>query len=267
METLEKRFFNIFALIKYVLESKASVPFDYLNSKDDQKEVTILQKIFIKIFNWLSKILNLNFLITIKDFDKKSNLPYKKPRGYKEYDKCYDLYQYEKLEDLIQVEIQEKIKTFHFLRSMFENNTRSILVLTGLKGGQNTITIKILSSLERLLSESGIKIDFEILSTIESIVDQNLKDMLSNFGYFNFKERKHNFRTEIITELYRVTFSYNDSVISLLAFYHCDENNKDMPFISFIENTIENKNGQIVFQKVNDEIDRIIRSIPIIDIF
>jgi len=224
METIQKKFFNLLALVKYVLESKACIPFP----------------------------------------KEENTRPYKKPYGYGLYQDKEDRYDFQNLEILIKKEIEDKVKTFHYFRSKFEDLSKSILILSGIKGGQNTITITLFRILMTRLKSSGIEIRDKKIVDLYTLVSQNFKGYISNNppGFwkklFNFSKKSK------IAELHNIVFMYQGSemLISTLVYYVDGK----MSFVSFVENSIKATNGELVFEKIEMEVDRVIRLLPIMDI-
>ena len=228
MEALEKRFFNLLALVKYVLESKACVPFP----------------------------------------EEENTRPYKKPYGYELYHESDDRYDFDNLEHQIKEEIEEKVKRFHYFRNRFDDFTKSILILSGMKGGQHTITINLFRLLMTRFQSMGINVKYIKICDLYSFMSKSLKGHINNdlkkslgtriLSKFSKKPR------EKMAELHKITLLCEGSSISIsILIYHVDG---EIEFVSFLENSIKNTNGELVFKKIESEIDRIIRLIPIMDI-
>lgn len=225
MESLEKRFFNLLALVKYVLESKACVPFPV----------------------------------------EENTRPFRKPSGYELYQDDNDRDDFDNLENGIKKEIEEKVKRFHYFRNKFEELSKSIIILTGIKGGQHTITIDLFRLLMARFQSKDIKVEYSKKCDLCTFMSDNLKGHISNETPKSFwknliiKKPKNK-----IAELYHIKLSYGESKISTSAFVY-DVDGK-ISFISFVENSTKNDNGELVFEKIEKEVDRIIRLLPIIDI-
>jgi len=226
MENLKKRFFNLLALIKYVLESKTSIPFP----------------------------------------EEENTRPYKKPYGYEFFQEDEDREEFERLEYIIQEEVREKTKKYHHFRNKFEEISKSLLILFGIKGGQHTITVKMYIALIYILSNRGIKIQSKKTGNIKlktSLVATDNQELDNSWcakkGFkllFKFPKK--------IGEIHNIEFECEGSKLSISVFvYYVD---KKMSLMSFIENTIKETNGEKVFEKLEKEVDRIVRLLPIIDI-
>ena len=218
MEDLKKRFFNLLALVKYVLESKTSIPFP----------------------------------------EEENTRPYKKPYGYELFQENDERKNFEELEYLIKEEVKRKIKKYHFFRNKFEDISKSLLILSGIKGGQHTITVKMYRALILLLELKGIKVKCKKNSNIrfQSCVLENDKCPKGLKKLFNFSKK--------IGEIHNMEFEYEASKLSISVFlYYVDG---QMSIISFIENSIKETNGEVVFEKIEMEVDRIVRRLSIIDI-
>jgi len=228
MET-PKRFFNLLALVKYVLESKACVPFP----------------------------------------EEENTRPYKKPNGYELYHDENDRIDFNDLEPKIKKEIEEKVKRFHYFRNKFEDLTKSILVLSGIKGGQHTITIELFRLLMARLQSIGIEVQYKKVCDLYSFMSNTLKGQINNdhpsgLKIKFWKKFWRKTKRKKIAELHKVTFLYEESSISIsILIYHLDG---EIAFVSFVENSIKHTNGELVFEKIDIEVDRIIRLIPIMDI-
>ena len=208
METIQKKFFNLLSLVKYVLESKVCVPFP--KNMEPPK--------------W----------------------PYKKPEGYEMYLEGQDRIDFDRLEPIIKEEIIKKIKAFHYFRNKFEETTKSILVLSKIKGGQHTINIALFKIIMDRFKYINIDVKYKKISNIRF-------DFKPSFLVVKSKNK--------IADLHKLTLKYKDSYISLsILVYYVD--NK-ISFVSFLENTIEDINGDAIFQKIEMEINRIIRLIPL----
>jgi hypothetical protein len=223
-----KRFFNLLALVKYVLESKACVPFP----------------------------------------EEENTRPYKKPNGYELYHDENDRIDFNDLEPKIKKEIEEKVKRFHYFRNKFEDLTKSILVLSGIKGGQHTISIQLFRLLIARLESKNIKVEYKKVCNLYSFMSKGLKGHITNNPLLGFKKilQKLSLKNhkKQIAELNRIEFLFGQSSISISALvYHVDN---EVAFVSLVENSIKDVNGEECFLKIESEIDRIIRLIPIMDI-
>lgn len=212
MESLKKRFFNLLALIKYVLESKTSIPFP----------------------------------------EEENMRPYKKPYGYDFFQEDEDRKNFDELENDLKEEVIRDIKKYHYFRNKFEDISKALLSLSGTKGGQLTISTDMYKALMQvILKTDGIK------SKNKKIKDIRLKPIsLSPRGFL--KKIKY---SKKIGEIHTIEFEYEGSKLSISVFlYYVDEK---MAIMSFIENSIEEIDGEKVFEKLEAEVNRVIRKLPI----
>jgi len=206
------------ALVKYVLESKTSIPFP----------------------------------------EEENTRPYKKPYGYELFQENDERKNFEELEYLIKEEVKKKIKKYHFFRNKFEDISKSLLILSGIKGGQHTITIEMYRALILILELKGIKVKCKKNSNIrfQACLLENDKCPRGLKNLFNFSKK--------IGEIHNIEFECEGSKLSISVFlYYVDGK---MSIMSFIENSIKETNGEMVFEKIEMEVDRIVRRLSIIDI-
>jgi len=228
---LKTELFNIFAFLKYILESKATVAFP-------------------------------------KDLNTE---PYKKPDGFGLYDDENDRTQFKLLEPRIQEEIRSRVKTFHYYRQRYEEITKSFLIISGLKGGQHTLSVKLVDILFLRLKNKGIKIIFEKKESIFVLSDSLInnianKDVKQKGFLLKIIDKIGNFFSKkTISDLYKITFSYAGSTISLTAFIYYVDNRRS--FISFVENSVINvNNGDIVVNRMRESFISIMTLLPLMDI-
>ena len=206
------------ALVKYVLESKTSIPFP----------------------------------------EEENTRPYKKPYGYELFQENDERKNFEELEYLIKEEVKRKIKKYHFFRNKFEDISKSLLILSGIKGGQHTITIEMYRALILLLELKGIKVKHQKFRNIkfQPCLLENDKCPKGFKKIFNFSKK--------IGEIHNIEFECEGSKLSISVFlYYVDGK---ISIMSFIENSIKEINGKKVFEKIEKEVDRIVRRLSIIDI-
>jgi hypothetical protein len=111
----------------------------------------------------------------------------------------------------------------------------------------------------------GIKVEDRKKCDLYSFMSKNLKGRIANEPPKGFWKRLFNFpKRSKIAELHKISFLYQGSEISISALVYYVNGN--ISFVSFVENSIKDTNGQLVFEKIEKEVDRIVRLLPIMDI-
>lgn len=130
-ENLISDFFNLLALIKYVIENKASVPFE--------KEGT--------------------------------NSPFMKAVGFEPYFDLQDRIMFGSKTEEKKSEIKQDVKKYHYFRRKSEEITRSLVVLYGGKGGEITLPFKVCNYIRKVLEWDGVIITSEFLRKFPKKLD------------------------------------------------------------------------------------------------